>query len=91
MFHQLERFVSRVSGTLRAESVSENPVGPGQERPHRRGQRAPLQMSRRGKSAERRVQVSGKRASNATAWLPLYSCVLLSVLLRSPLAKRRKR
>lgn len=40
--HFFERLASRVSGPLRAKSVSEDPVGFGQEWAHRGGQRAPL-------------------------------------------------
>lgn len=40
--HFFERLASRVSGPLRAKSVSEDPVGVGQEWAHRGGQRAPL-------------------------------------------------
>lgn len=49
--------ISSVSGPLRAKSVSEDPVGAGQEWTHRGGQRATLQVSRGGEPAERRVQV----------------------------------
>lgn len=58
---------SRVPGPLRAKSVSEDPVGVGQEWAHRGGQRAPLQVSRGSEPAERRVQVS-----NATATTSFY-------------------
>lgn len=50
--------VPRLAGSLRAQSVAENPVRPGQEWPHHRGDRAPVQMSCRGQSVERGIQVS---------------------------------
>lgn len=57
---------SWLSGSIRAESVSENPLRAGQERPHRRGERASVQMPCRGQSARRGVQVSGENAGDAS-------------------------
>lgn len=48
-----------IAGSLRAEGLFEDPLRSGQERAYSGGQRATLQMSCRGQSTERRVQVSG--------------------------------